>query len=169
MQYQEWSLSVVPVSWFGENKGWSRTISRRKSYPINAILWRTFCCCSCYYLSRISLLDKKENWTPGRNSWHFCSGQQIFHFWIHCNTRSNLMQLNNSWNLWADVTWCMPTFFQRCFYISNPCILGTRPVLPCKNDSCCKLEFVGTKSVFVLWYSCYLFTIGCSQVKLSYQ
>ena len=31
------------------------------------------------------------------------------------------------------------------FYFPNPCILGTRPVLPCKNGSCCKLELVGTK------------------------
>ena len=40
------------------------------------------------------------------------------------------------------------------FYVPNPCILGTRPVLPCKNGSCCKLELVRTKSVFVLPYSC---------------
>ena len=28
--------------------------------------------------------------------------------------------------------------------------------LPCKNGSCCKLELVGTKSVFILCYSRYL-------------
>ena len=54
------------------------------------------------------------------------------------------------------------------FYVPNPCILGTRPVLPYKNGSCCKLALVGTKSVFVLCYSRYLSAVGCSQVKLSY-
>ena len=28
---------------------------------------------------------------------------------------------------------------------------------------------VGTKSVFVLWYSRYLSAVGCSQVELSYE
>ena len=27
----------------------------------------------------------------------------------------------------------------QLFYVPNPCILGTRPVLPCKNGSCCML------------------------------
>ena len=35
-------------------------------------------------------------------------------------------------------------FPKYTFYVPNPCILGTRPVLPCKNGSCCKLELVGT-------------------------
>jgi len=48
------------------------------------------------------------------------------------------------------------------FYVPNPCILGTRPVLPRKNGSSCKLELVRTKSVFVLPYSCYLSAVGCS-------
>ena len=60
-------------------------------------------------------------------------------------------------------------FPKYTFYVPNPCILGTRPVLPCKNGSCCKLELVGTKSVFVLCYSRYLSVVGCSQVELSYQ
>ena len=60
-------------------------------------------------------------------------------------------------------------FPKYAFYVPNPCILGTRPVLPCKNGSCCKLELVGTKSVFVLCYSRYLSVVGCSQVELSYQ
>ena len=51
------------------------------------------------------------------------------------------------------------------FYVPNPCILGTRPVLPCTNGSCYKLELVRTKSVFVLPYSCYLSAVGCSQVE----
>ena len=38
-----------------------------------------------------------------------------------------------------------------------------------KNGSCCKLELVRTKSVFVLPYSCYLSAVGCSQVELSHQ
>ena len=60
-------------------------------------------------------------------------------------------------------------FPKYTFYVPNPCILGTRPVLPCKNGSCCKLELVGTKSVFALRYSLYLSVVGCSQVELSYQ
>ena len=60
-------------------------------------------------------------------------------------------------------------FPKYTFYVPNPRILGTRPVLPCKNGSCCKLELVGTKSVFVLCYSHYLSVVGCSQVELSYQ
>ena len=60
-------------------------------------------------------------------------------------------------------------FPKYIFYVPNPCILGTRPVLPCKSSSCCKLELVGTKSVFVLCYSGYLSVVGCSQVELSYQ
>ena len=63
----------------------------------------------------------------------------------------------------------LPLYFPNRFYIPNPCILGTRPVLPCKNVSRGMLELVGTKSVFVLWYSCYLSSVGCSQVELSYQ
>ena len=63
----------------------------------------------------------------------------------------------------------LPYFPSRLFHVPNPCILGTRPFLPCKNGSCCKLELVGTKSVFVLCYSCYLSAVGCSQVGLSYQ
>ena len=57
MQYLEWTLSVVPVSLFC----WE------KSYPINVLYYgvpMTFCCCSWYCLSRISLLDKTENWRP---------------------------------------------------------------------------------------------------------
>ena len=51
----------------------TRTISRRKSYPINVLLlvfWKSFCCCSCYCLSRTSLLDKTVNWRPGTLFWH---------------------------------------------------------------------------------------------------
>ena len=51
-------------------------------------------------------------------------------------------------------------FPKYTFYVPNPCILGTRPVLPCTNASCCKL--VGTKSVFDLCYSRYLSVVGCS-------
>ena len=61
-------------------------------------------------------------------------------------------------------------FPKKTFYVPNPCILGTRPVIPCKNGSCCKrgckLELVETKSAFVL---CYLLAVGCSQVELSHQ
>ena len=35
------------------------------------------------------------------------------------------------------------------FYIPNPCILGTRPVSPCRNGYCCKLELVRAKSFLV--------------------
>ena len=48
------------------------------------------------------------------------------------------------------------SWWSSYFYVPNLCILGTRPVLPCENGSCCKLELIGTKSVFVLRYSCYL-------------
>ena len=45
------------------------------------------------------------------------------------------------------------------FYVPNPCILGTRPVLPCKNGCCCKLELVepraclsyGTVAICLPW------------------
>ena len=50
-----------------------------QSYPINVLLWHlkhSLCCCSCYCLSRISLLDKTEDWsiTPCISvfSTHFC-------------------------------------------------------------------------------------------------
>ena len=33
-------------------------------------------------------------------------------------------------------------FPKYSFYVPNPRILGTRPVLPCKNGCCCKLELV---------------------------
>ena len=36
------------------------------------------------------------------------------------------------------------------FYIPNPCVLGTRPVLPCKNCYCCKLELVRARSMLGL-------------------
>ena len=39
-QYQEWCLSVVPVSLFCDNKGQSKAVSRKKSYPIDVLLWR---------------------------------------------------------------------------------------------------------------------------------
>ena len=41
----------------------------------------------------------------------------------------------------------LPSCFLPCilFYIPNPCILGTRPVPPCKNGSCCMLELVGCR------------------------
>ena len=39
IQFSAISLSVVPVSLFGDNKVPSRTISRRKSYPIYVPLW----------------------------------------------------------------------------------------------------------------------------------
>ena len=32
------------------------------------------------------------------------------------------------------------------FYVPNPCVLGTRPVLPCKNRYFCKLELVRAKT-----------------------
>ena len=32
-------------------------------------------------------------------------------------------------------------FPKYTFYVPNPCILGTRPILPCKNGYCCKLEW----------------------------
>ena len=60
-------------------------------------------------------------------------------------------------------------FPKYTFYVPNLCILGTRPILPCKNGSCCKLELVGTKNVFVLCYSRYLSVVSCSRVELSYQ
>ena len=42
----------------------------------------------------------------------------------------------------------LPSCFQPCilFYVPNPCILGTRPVPPCKNGSCCMLELVGQRA-----------------------
>ena len=53
--------------------------------------------------------------------------------------------------------------------IANPCVLGTRPVLPCKNGYFCKLELVRAKSMLVFQYSCNFSGVGCSQVELSYQ
>ena len=35
-------------------------------------------------------------------------------------------------------------------YIPNPCVLGTRPVLPCKNCYCRKLELVRAKTMLGL-------------------
>ena len=58
---------------------------------------------------------------------------------------------------------CLPSFPK---YVPNPYILGTKPVLPCKNG---KLKLIGAKSVLVLRYSCILSAVGCSQVELSYQ
>ena len=50
-------------------------------------------------------------------------------------------------------------FPKYSFYVPNPRILGTRPVLPCKNDCCCKLELVeqraclsyGTVAICLPW------------------
>ena len=50
-------------------------------------------------------------------------------------------------------------FHEYSFYIPNPRILGTRPVLPCKNGCCCKLELVeqraclsyGTVAICLPW------------------
>ena len=73
IQFQEGSLSVVPVSLFCDNIGWPRTISRRKSYPINVVLW-----------SLLQLLLSTKNLTSGelnaRNSLHFCLTQKFFMF-----------------------------------------------------------------------------------------
>ena len=67
----------------------------------------------------------------------------------------------------ANVRVCLRIFPKG--YVPNPCILGTRTVLPFKNGYCCKLELIRAKSVLVLRYSCYLSAVGCSQVELSYQ
>ena len=78
--------------------------------------------------------------------------------------------------VWGSLTLAqlsLPSYFPKgpsiLFYVPNPCILGTRPVLPCKNGSCCMLELVGTKSVLVLRYSWYLSAVSSSQVELSFQ
>ena len=50
-------------------------------------------------------------------------------------------------------------FPKYSFYVPNPRILGTRPVLPCKNGCCCKLELVeqraclsyGTVAICLPW------------------
>ena len=50
-------------------------------------------------------------------------------------------------------------FPKYSFYVPNPRILGTRPVLPCKNGCCCKLElveqrvclFYGTVAICLPW------------------
>ena len=53
----------------------------------------------------------------------------------------------------ADLTLLTSTFAlyfpNYVFYIPNPCVLGTRPVLPCKNGYCCKFELARAKSVLV--------------------
>ena len=53
---------------------------------LTLVLARFFCCCSCYCLSRNSLL---ENWSPG--TLHFCLTKNIC-VWIHYNAWSSLMQ-----------------------------------------------------------------------------
>ena len=52
----------------------------------------------------------------------------------------------------------LPSYFPSILstFPCNRCILGTRPVLPCTNGSCCKLEFVGTKSVFLMLLSLFV-------------
>ena len=56
------------------------------------------------------------------------------------------------------------------FYIPNPCILGTRPVSPCRNGYCCKLELVKVKSLLVLHTVLHTVPISLPLVvhKLSY-
>ena len=46
---------------------------------------------------------------------------------------------------WTSNSYCI-------LYIPNPWVLGTRPVLPCKNGYCCKLELVRANSMLVSQY-----------------
>ena len=52
-----------PVSLFCDNNFHQKKLSHKFSIYFGD--WSTFCCCSCYCLSRISLLDKTENWRQG--------------------------------------------------------------------------------------------------------
>ena len=47
---------------------------------------------------------------------------------------------------------CLPSYFPNyVFYVPNPCVLGTRPVLPCRNGYCYKLVVVNGLKYCVTW------------------
>ena len=98
-----------PSSIFCDNKGQSRTISRRKSYPINVLLWRLkdFCCYSSYWISLLDRLrTEAQDLTFVLLCWHVTvrlsrvrdvmmiyskerymeNLPKTLRFWIHCNT-----------------------------------------------------------------------------------
>ena len=70
-------------------------------------------------------------------------------------------------SLRANVRVCprtnVSTFPIHASWETDQSYLASWPGLP---GSCCKLELVGTKSVFVSCYSRYLSAVGCSQVEL---
>ena len=85
----------------------------------------------------------------------------LSHLSCKINYRNHLTRDTHCANDLAPRTSAFALVFPKyTFYVPNPRILGTRPVLPCKNGSCCKLELVGTKSVFVLCYSRYLSSVA---------
>ena len=49
-----------------------------------------------------------------------------------------------------------PVFPKYTFYVSYLYILGTRPVLPCKNGSCCKLELLDKERVCLVVQSLFV-------------
>ena len=67
-----------PVSLFCDNNFHQKKLSHKFSIYFGD--WNTFRCCSCYCLSRISLLDKTENWRQG----NLCISVLVnFRVWIH--------------------------------------------------------------------------------------
>ena len=67
-------------------------------------VWKPFCCCSCYYLPRISPLDKTGNWRP--RSLCISVLTLKIHIWIHCNAWWNLMQEVQSWQNFQIILIC---------------------------------------------------------------
>ena len=79
-------------------QGWSRTISRRKSYPINVLPWafeRLFVAVAA------TVYQEPHFWTRLRTDWKprtpciSVLSQKNVHVWIHCNAWSNLTQEGN--------------------------------------------------------------------------
>ena len=123
------------------------------------------CCTLCYILWLLKCLKDNWLWWSGFGTlwgwWLKTFRQQVF---VLLGTHIVQISLRERPRL------LFASYFPNyVFYVPNPCVLGTRPVLKCKNGYCCKLELARAKSVLVSRYTCNFSAVGCSQVELPYQ